>query len=151
MSKYTPKTEEEVLTEGLIQAGVYDFEIAGAEDAVSSKGNDMIKLSINLFDSEGKPRGLTDYLTFNYQRKLRHAADACKILTIYEDGSLAAEHFIGKTGKLELQIKKGDKKPDGGDYPDKNDVKDYIKRDSGVYDKTNLTVPTPPLDDEIPF
>lgn len=145
--RFVPKTEEEV-SNFTVPEGVYDFEIVNAIDTVSkSSGNDMIKLMINFYDNEGKLKSIDDYLLESMAYKLRHAAEACGLLKKYESGELEAEDFVGKTGKFKLVISKGRPKPDGGVYPDKNDVKDYI-----IDGKATKPVKAKPaVDDGIPF
>ena len=139
--KFTPKTEEEIQESSLWQPGVYDFEIIDADEARSKSGNDMIKLHLNVFDANGDSRIMYDYLLEAMPHKLRHAADACSLLDHYEMGNLEAHQFVAKTGKLKISISK-DKT---GQYPDRNQISDYVKREpiqsSGKGD----------LNDEIPF
>lgn len=144
--KFTPKTEEEVNAFSITPEGVYDFEIISAFDTTSKAGNDMIKLMINFYDKEGNLKSIDDYLLEAMAYKLRHAAEACGLLKKYESGELEADDFVGKTGKFKLGISKGKAKPDGGTYPDKNDVKDYIVDTKAAKAKAAAAV-----DDEIPF
>lgn len=123
--KFQPKTENEVQSEGRIPKGEYDFEIAEASDEVSKKGNEMIKLKVLVFDDEGNPRTIFDYLLEEISYKLRHAAYACGLGGEYESGALQAQDFIGKAGRCKVIIQK-DK---SGQYPDKNVIQDYIVPD----------------------
>ena len=152
--KVTPKTEAQLIEESLMPDGVYDFEIVSAVDTKSKAGNDVIKIGLNVFDHEGKPRGMNDYIVDSMEFKIRHAADACKILDKYEAGELLGEDFAGKTGKLRIG-----KQPDSRDGTLRNVVKDYIKRSDAAYGidaptgytKPAKSAPTPAIDDEIPF
>ncbi len=141
--KFTPKTEEEINTFKLVPEGVYDFEIISAFDTSSKAGNDMIKLMIHFYDNEGNLKSIDDYLLEAIAYKLRHAAETCGLLKKYESGELEADDFVGKTGKFKIVVSKGSAKPDGGNYPDKNNVKDYIVATKGA-------APTA-VDDGIPF
>lgn len=141
--QFKPKSEKEISEENLLPNGEYDFEVTAALDAKSASGNEMIKLQLNVFDDNGNLRIIFDYLLESMAFKLRHAADACGVIDKYESGSLVADDFMGKTGRLKLAIQK-DKT---GDYPDKNTVRDYIKREAeGV-----IPAGLPALDDTIPF
>lgn len=148
--KFTPKSENEIASENLIQPGTYDFEIVDAENALSKNNNEMVKLKLHVFDDNGNARIVFDYLLESMAYKLRHAADACRLLDKYETGHLIAEDFKGKTGKLKLAIQKS-KDPL---YADKNVVADYVKRESAA-DSAPQAKPekqvAADLDDEIPF
>ena len=142
---YTPKSEEELAKEGLLKEGTYDFEVVETSDKQSKKGNDMYTLKLHVFDDGGDTRVLYDYIAIgnNFgERKLRHAADACGIIDIYETGKMIPADFLNKTGKVEVKQQEGTP-----DYPTpKNVVKDYVKR------KPKETVATGAIsDDEIPF
>jgi hypothetical protein len=120
--KFTPKTQKEIDESNLMPAGIYDFEVVSAENAISKKGNEMITLKLHVFDSEGAARIIFDYLQEALEYKLRHAADACGLIESYETGYLDAPDFIGKCGKVKIKIDKS-KEPQ---YSDKNVVQDYI-------------------------
>lgn len=136
---FKPKTEKELLEMNLWTAGVYNFQIATATDEVSKSGNEMIKLGLNVFNSEGTScKVVYDYLLEAIPHKIRHLCEACGLLEKYEMGMLFAQDLIDKTGHLELIIQK-DK---SGKYADKNAVKDYVVQ----------KVAEPAfIDDEIPF
>jgi hypothetical protein len=120
--KFVPKTEKEIAEENLWPAGEYSFEIIEAEDKVSKSGNEMIELTLRVFNSEGGFKIVNDYLLEAISYKLRHAAEVCGLLDNYNRGHLLANDFFGKTGFVKLKIDK-DKE---GKYPDKNGIADYI-------------------------
>jgi hypothetical protein len=144
--KYTPKTEDQLQEESLLPEGIYDFEVATTDDKPSKAGNDMITLKLLVFSDSGT-RYITDYIalgnTFG-ERKLRHAAVACGLHVEYDSGSLCADDFYGKTGKVLLK-----KQPAKDDFPPKNSVADYQPRDD------DAPAPTRPardiIDDDLPF
>lgn len=123
---YTPKTEAQLAEESCAPDGVYDFEVVDTSDKQSKSGKDMITLSLHVFSGE-HPLSLRDWIVLgnNFgERKLRHCADACGIIDIYESGKLTHADFMGRTGKLYLKIQQGTV-----DYPlPKNAVSDYVKR-----------------------
>lgn len=124
---YVPKTEEELAKEGLLPDGDYDFEVVETSDKQSKKGNDMYTLKLNVFDESGSARVIYDYIALgnNFgERKLRHAADACDLIEIYNTGNLKPSDFMGKAGKAKIKIADGTV-----DYPmPKNVVNDYLAR-----------------------
>jgi hypothetical protein len=149
--KFAPKTEKQIAEENLWPAGEYGFEIGEAHDKVSKSNNEMIHLKLKVFNNEGSMRFVDDYLLEEMAYKLRHAAEACGLLTQYESGTLLASDFVGKLGYLKLKIQK-DKT---GNYPDKNVVGDYIVKDVvQVSDDTSPPTGHPasaPMNDEVPW
>lgn len=144
--KYQSLTEEEVMSAGLLAEGIYDFEIMSASEAQSNSGNDMFVLKLNVFDSEGKARGMKAWALPQMPKQWKHLHDACGLLDQYKSGETSCDDLTGKTGKLMLKIGKYTNK-DGLEIP-VNQVDDYVKRD-------NLESPKKPSevigDDEIPF
>jgi hypothetical protein len=106
------------------KAGTYDFTILDASDEVSSSGNEMIKLTIAIYNAEGRTRKVFDYLVDSpkTQFKIRHFASAVGLTEQYEAGELDINEIVDRSGKLKLAIK-----PAQGDYPAGNQVSDYIK------------------------
>lgn len=158
--RFTPKSEAEIAAENLWQPGEYGFEIIervtfGTKeyttiDTLSKNNADMIRLVVKLYNTEGQFQTLIDYLMEAVPGKLRHAAEACGLLSQYETGTLQAEQFIGKTGFLKLKIEK-DK---NGQYPDKNAVQDYVSAGDIAARAENVPPPGHPAnfhDDTIPF
>lgn len=150
---FAPKSEEEVAAANLFPAGTYDFEVQNAEDAVSKAGNEMIKLTLRVFAPDGSATTVFDYLLESAAYKLRHASSACGLISQYEKGSLAAEDFVGKQGRVKIRIQKDV----SGQYPDKNSVSDYVATNGSARGapatngaRHSDEVP-PPIDDDIPF
>jgi hypothetical protein len=155
--RFVPKTETEIQAErdaalGVWPKGIYDFEIVHAEDKISAKGNEMIELSVHVFNADGVHKTVRDFLLESMAHKLRHAAEACGLLVDYERGTIVAEKMIGKTGRCRLDIEK-DK---AGQFPDKNRIVDYEKPRVALGARSApppVRQPTPAgdIDDEIPF
>jgi hypothetical protein len=123
--QFTPKTEKELAEEGLLKTDNYDFEVLNAENAISQKGNPMIKLKLNVFGPDGRGVHIFDYLMEAMAFKLRHFCDGAGLIEKYESGKLDAADCVGRTGKAFIRIE-SDK---NGVYPDKNVVKDYWKKE----------------------
>lgn len=148
MNNYTPKSEEQLAREGLMPDGIYDFEVVETRDKPSKAGNPMFTLKLHVFDSAGSTNVIYDYIVLgnNFgERKLRHAADACGIIDIYETGKMNESDFQGKCGKVEIKTQNGN-----DDFPlPKNVVRDYVKREPGQVDKPKAVDAI--ADDEVPF
>ncbi len=134
--KFTVKTDEQIAQEeadakaaGVLPIGTYDFEITKAKEETSAKGNDMIVLDLSVFDSEGEPRSVRDWILPLMPKKFKHCLDACGLTDKYMSGEITADDFVGKTGKLELRQRDYTNK-DGVEMKG-NSVDDYVKRTPG--------------------
>jgi len=142
--KHEPMTESQIEALGLLQPGIYDFTIAEAEEQKSKKGNDMFKLILHVFEENGKPRKIYDWVMPSFPKKYKHLHDALGILDIYAKGETTTDDLKGKSGKLSLGI--GEPRTDNnGIERVNNTVIDYVKKDNvDSYGAKNL-------DDDIPF
>lgn len=145
---------------GLWPPGDYDFEVYDASEETSAAGNEQIKLTLHVFNTEGARRTVFDYLvgTQGMAYKIRHFAEATGIVAQYEKGNLMPSEIVQRTGRLKLRIKKGT-----NGYPDQNAVQDYIKAGdrtsdikipSAAYHKPasrGVKSPAGDIDDDIPF
>lgn len=146
---YIPKSEEQLAKEGLFSEGIYDFEVIDTSDKPSKKGNDMFTLKLSIFDNDGMQRHIFDYIALgnNFgERKLRHAANACGLISIYSSGNMTDRDFLNKTGKVFLKQQDGTT-----DFPmPKNVIADYLPRSND-----EVSAPVKPIqeiiDDGIPF
>jgi len=140
---FEPKTEQEIIEGKLWPKGEYDFEIVGAFEKVSqSSGHPMIELKLRLSNGKGASRMVSDYLLKETPEKLRHAADACRVLDRYDTGSLSDTDFRGKRGRLKLGIEKDRKRK----YPDKNVVLDYLGASARARGQSGVRLSAPPPD-----
>jgi hypothetical protein len=148
--RFAPKTEKEIAEANLWPTGNYDFEIMEAEDTLSKAGNEMMEMKVRLYSEDCGTQIVTDYLvdTPKAAFKIRHCANAVGLLAEYEKGELLAADLVRRTGKCKVVIRKDN----SGQYPDKNQIADYLKSDTG------RAVELPPkekanaeIDDEIPF
>lgn len=152
--RFQPKSEKELAADGLWPAGEYPFEVIEAEDTVSQKsGADMVKLTINVFNDDGKSRRVYDYLvgTPGGQFKVRGFAAATGLIDQYESGEMEAIDMQGRTGKCKIKIDKGD-----GSFPEKNAIATYVAGPVTVGSVAKKTARaagggSQDLDDAIPF
>jgi len=129
---FSPMTEEELNSFPMLEPGVYDFEVLKSTRKVSKSGNDMAEINICVWDKEGKVNQLFDYLVFSKVamniRKVKHFCDATGLSENYQRGQLP-EELEGLGGKVEIGIKEKQPNSNGGFYPEKNVVVDYVKRE----------------------
>lgn len=146
--RYTPHSDESLNKLNLLTPGIHDFEVVETDERTSKKGNDMVVLKLHVFEEDGTPRIVFDYLGDFMPHKFKHAADACGLTEEYADGSINASLFMGKCGKCEIITQ-----PAQGDYLERSGVKDYVKRTGQETDAPPIrkTTIAEDLDDSIPF
>jgi hypothetical protein len=148
---FTPMTEEELNKSFLLSDGIYDFIVKKSERKTSEAGNPMAELLLGLYDSEGNIRYVKDYLVFSTVnlcvRKIKHFCESVGITEDYEKGSVR-EELVDLYGKLKLGIQGEKPNPNGGNYPAKNIVIDYVKADKVVEKPTENK---DDFNDDIPF
>lgn len=156
--KINPKTEAELEAEaakrGAWAPGVYDAEIMTAVEGVSSKGNDMITLSLTVYHpDDGVHRQMKDWLVDAMAFKLRHCCEAAGAITDYEAGDLEAWKLEGKPVRVKLGTETY--KTDDGRSGTRNKVLDYVpNRDSSSRPAARPAAPSGKardFDDDIPF
>ncbi len=136
--------------------GEYDFIIQSVEETTSAKGNDMLKLTLHVFDKEGEKRTVFDYILSSQagQWKARHMMEAIGMTEQYELGTIDPIAIEGRPGRCKLGIE-----PGNAQYPAKNKVQDYISP-TAAKAAPAASRPAPArakapaggdLDDEIPF
>jgi hypothetical protein len=145
---YKKWTEEEVEGRNASDAGDYPFKIVGAIQKSTKGGVDrngqqkqihqMLEIDLEFHDINGVVKKQKDWIVFveNMDWKLRHLANACGLLDVYEDDRLEDAHLRGKTGVLTLGIKEVER---DGQKNKMNFVKDYVKK--------SASSSTPPVTD----
>lgn len=142
MFQYDVMSEQEAMSErfSLIKEGVYEGIITSSQDTKSSTGNPMMDMTITVYDENGKPYDIREFLVFtkNMMWKVIHFADSSGLLKEYEEGRLCSEVAINKRVVVKVVIEEGkeipqDKlqgKPIGSKFPDKNKISEYIKKNA---------------------
>lgn len=128
MSDFSPKTEKQIEEEKLFAPGVYDFDCISATKWIGQEsGKESLKVKLCVYVGDRK-YFLDQFLSASekMQFMLRHFCDSLGILDAYESGSFQriAEAAPGLSGKAKFYIAE-DKK---GQFPDKNQVRDFIKK-----------------------
>ncbi|CEG60979.1 DUF669 domain-containing protein [Legionella micdadei] len=141
--RFTPKTEEELQLMTLLEPGIYQFQVSTATNEMSKSGNEMIKLTLNIWDKDGRLHFIYDYLLEAMGYKLRHFCETTGLIDKYDHGEINVTDCINRQGYVELAIQEGKLKDNGERYPSRNSVKDYIKK-SKVESANDLN-------DDIPF
>jgi hypothetical protein len=150
--QFSPKSKDELEAMSLIKAGTYQFQVAEAKDDISkSSGNEMIKLTLEVFDKEGKSYRMFDYLLEAVASKLFAFCASTGMEQKYHSGNLSSHDCIGKSGYVEIEIQKGKENPQGGTYPDKNNVKKYIAKPIGSIPIAYQIASKEEFDQDVPF
>lgn len=122
--RFTPVTEEAAQQSArgyLLKPGECEFEVKRAEEQVSNQGNPMMKLTLDVWDADGKKATVFDYLLDAIPHKARHFAYSVGLGHVYESGDdMPAEVCEGKGGRLIIRNKQQ------AGYDPKNEVADYV-------------------------
>jgi hypothetical protein len=156
---YEPLTEEEANKSRytLVEEGDYNFEVLNVEDMLSKKTlKPMIKLTMQSWNTQGEEFTIIDYLVADpkMQWKIRNFCKSTGLINEYEQKNFNSSVCLRKTGTFHLKYQQGGAKPEGGYYPDKNNVSDYILKDgvSTSYNKSVQKTSNPEnIDDDVPF
>lgn len=107
----------------LLTPGAGTFTIASAQDAVSKKGVDMMKITLEVYDSNGSKANIWDYILADQSWKLHALLSAIGKEYMYENGSVDPAFLVHETGSLIIGIEKSEQ------YGEKNIVKSYLKKE----------------------
>jgi hypothetical protein len=164
MFQYEVLTEQQAMEERfqLIKEGEYDAVISASQDTHSANsGNPMMDLTVTVFDENGKPHDIRDFLVFtnNMMWKVRHLADSAGLLEEYEAQLLCSEVVIDKRVRVKVVVEQGGEipqdrlkgKPLGSKYPDKNKIEDYVKKEDQKPLNYSKPKSEPFEDDDIAF
>lgn len=140
----------------LIPDGEYDFEVESAEDKTSKGGNEMIALTLKVWDHNGAAREIRDWLVNSdaamCQLKIRKFCEATDLMEAYQDGSLNAMMCQGVAGRVAIGA------TENAQYGPQNVVEGYL-HDSDQEPQAPLGVPAEQTrranaalaDEDIPF
>ncbi len=144
--RFLAKTEQELMAYQLLQPGTYPFSVTKAEECVSKSGNEMIKLTITIWETAGSSRQIFDYLLEAMPLKLRGFALATGMPEKYNSGEIKASDCENKEGYVQIGIEPGKPKEDGTLYPARNSVKAYTTLKEEIMKPVDNG-----LNDDIPF
>ena len=160
MFDYEPMSEQDAMKARfqLLEDGEYEAVIEKAEARLSSTGNNMIEVHLNVYDATGKPNPIRDYWVFtpNMMWKAIHGSDSAGLAKEYEERKFHPDMLPGRNVRVILGLQRGNEipadklngKPPGSRYPDKNVVQDYVKK----ADQKAVSKPVDNFqDDLIPF
>lgn len=158
---FTPLTDQEIeeQTSMLVEEGVYEFEVIKSERKNSKAGNPMAALTLKIWDKSGKTSNVFDFLVFSSValniKKIKRFCDSVGLTEAYLTGQIPdeLEHLCGK---VQLGIENEMPKPNGGFYPKKNIVVEYVATNQGAvkFESSQgkpATAKSDFVDDDLPF
>lgn len=87
----------------LLPEGKYSFEVAKAEDKKSKAGNDMIELTLHVYDGKGGAKVFVyDWLTSAFKKKVVDFCRCVGLSDLVEGGELTAVRCVQRTGEVHL-------------------------------------------------
>jgi hypothetical protein len=87
----------------LLDEGKYSFEVAKAEDKKSKAGNDMIELTLHVYDGKGGAKVFVyDWLTSAFKKKVVDFCRCVGLADLVEGGELTAVRCVQRTGEVHL-------------------------------------------------
>lgn len=164
MFDYTPMTEEDSLAQRyqMLTEGEYNGVISSAHHSISkSSGNNMIELTVDIFDLGGNVTQIKDYLPFTDKMmwKVIKCVKSAGIHAQYANKSLEPEHFLNKNVRVKVKFQPGDLVPldrlngkeVGTKYPDKNVIADYLAQGPVTKKIQETVLKKDEFDPDIPF
>ncbi len=129
---------------GMLAEGDGDFEVGAAEETTSKRGNHMLKLSLRVWDKNGKEGFIFDYITDDFEWKIKHLLESIGEGHKYQTEEVVPSDLIGKRGKCKIAIQK-----DKG-FGEQPKIKDYVpKSEDKVELETKKELPN--FEDDTPF
>ena len=136
---YDPMSEEEAQRERykMLEDGIYKGVIESAKvEAAKSTGNPQIVLGLRVWDRDGNPKELKDWVTLsrNMIWKLRHLCESCGLIKEFEDKTFKPDLCEGKSVMVKIKMRPASEIPfdklngkePGSMYPAKNVIDDYV-------------------------
>jgi hypothetical protein len=119
---FTPQSEEDILN--LLPDGEYEFLVKASEKHLSKSGNLSTKLTLSVYDAQGRDHTTFCYLSPNFMFLLKHFCDATGLEDAYATGKVTPEMCLNRTGKCKVII---EQPAEGTNFLPKNVVKDFLK------------------------
>ena len=87
----------------LLPEGKFSFEVAKAEQKTSKSGNDMIAITLHVYDGKGGAKVFVyDWLTSAFKKKVVDFCRCVGLSDLVEGGELTATRCLQRTGEVHL-------------------------------------------------
>jgi len=135
---YEAMSEEQAQQQrfSLLPDGEYHATVERFEGKMSRSGNRMVEFLLHVYDKEGRPHEVTDYIAFTPKMawKLRHHCESGGMKEAYENRTWRPQLSVGKSFRVLVKTDPGQEiphdklkgKPAGSRYSDKNSIEDYL-------------------------
>ncbi len=160
---YDAMSEEQAQQErfSLLPEGEYEASIEKYEGKMSSSGNRMVVFMLHVYDANGRPHELNDYIAFTPKMswKLRHHCVSAGLEKEFMDKTWRPKMSVGKVVKVKVVVQAGSEIPadklkgkaPGAKYPDRNAVDDYLAAGDINSGKAPQSSGAPEFNDDIPW
>lgn len=120
------EAEESAKEYPLLEPGTYDFQVMEAKEAVSKAGNDMITMTLWVWNKNGKKFNVWDRLVATPKAafRIKNFCKATGLESQYKNGTLTPDDCADTHGTCVIKID-----PAQGEYKAKNVVDYYIELD----------------------
>jgi len=102
-------SKEEIENDDRLGPGTYEYKVIEALETTSKAGNEMLKIFISLYGSDGSTVTIHDYLVSTVRWKLKQFAKSCGMLEKLEGGELSEMDILNKKGMCEIGLEKTEK------------------------------------------
>ena len=87
----------------LLPEGCYSFEVFKAEQKTSKAGNDMIAITLHVYDGKGGAKVFVyDWLTSAFKKKVVDFCRSVGLAELVDGGELTAVRCVQRTGEVHL-------------------------------------------------
>ena len=141
----------------LMEKGQYQAVFIKQTFKQSASGNPMLEVDLEVYDNNGIPHAIRDFLVFskNMMWKVIHAAESIGKLEEYEKGTFGDVCLVGLSTIVDIDIQAGkpipseklNGKPEGSLYPTRNVINDYIAGNKNITKDASKEA----FNDDIPF
>lgn len=141
--QFTPKSEKEIYAP-TYEPGTYKFRVIDASEEISKKGNEMIKITLEVSDGVNAPTRVNDFI-LNIDKSHYKLLNFCKAIgkvSLYESGNIGVFDIKEQRGKANFHYEEYE----GRHYLK---VKDYLEKKENTL-ANDEQQPSDP-DDDIPF
>lgn len=163
MFNYEVMTEEEAMKARfqLLEDGDYPAVIKKVTPRNSASGNSMFDMDLDIYDDNGTPHNMRDFLVFTTQMmwKVIHCVESGGLVKEYMEKKLTPELLENVNVRVRVKTQLGSEipldklkgKPSGSKYPDKNVIEDYLKPEDPLKVKKIAEKKSDFISDDIPF
>jgi hypothetical protein len=124
-----------------INAGVCSFSIINCIETISKAGNEMLKVTMKITDSERNSVTINDYIVSSFVNKIKRFLDSVGLSSTFKNGEINADNLILLDGKCIIKYSEREEVKDeyGAiflSYP-KPIIKEYLAKNNNLEENLN--------------